>query len=155
MSIKEILVFDMDGVLCDSSSRFRVGSDGKVDLEHWRKSEPLAFFDGLGPMADFYKEKLASGEAYVVIATARVLDWAGRAWLSHKLGWPHHIIHREGQDDNRGGADLKIAGLKKLLRLKQFRDKPVTMFEDNARYLQAICDHFKCRGVYVPSNQGF
>lgn len=155
MAYKQMIVFDMDGVLCDSSSRFRPGKDGKIDLEFWRKSEPTAFFDGLGPKAEWYKSLMANGENYVVIATARVMDWAGRAWLHHKLGYPHHLIARKNQNDFRGGADLKIQGLENLRRLKQFAALPMLVVEDNAKYLEKICQHFKCEGIYVPSNQGF
>ena len=116
--IKKIAIFDMDGVLVDSSWRYRVSKvdNTKIDLQYWRDNE--------------------------------------KAFIDNKLGKPNAIIYRK-DNDNRGGAEMKIKGLKKLLSLKQFKDiKDITVFEDNAKYLKAICDYFKCKGVYIPSNQG-
>lgn len=155
MPIERISVYDLDGVLCDSSSRFKMGKNGNVDLALWRKSEPLSFFDALGPLANQYKLELKDPSVFVVIATARYVCWSGRAWLEYKLGWPQHLISRSTPDNPIGGADLKIKGLQKLLRLKQFKNKPMVMHEDNITYLSQICHFFKCNGVFVPSNQGF
>lgn len=156
MAIKKIAIFDMDGVLVDSSWRYRVSKNDntKIDLEFWRKHEKASYFDTLLPMAEEYKKMLDDPEYYVIIATARTMNSASWAFIENKLGKPNAIIYR-ADNDNRGGADMKIAGLKKLLSLKQFRNiKDITMFEDNAKYLKAICDYFKCKGVYIPSNQG-
>lgn len=155
--MKKLAIFDMDGVLVDSSWRYRVLPCGdKIDLEFWRKFEVAAYFDTLLPMADEYKRMLADPEYFVIIATARTMNSASWAFIDEKLGRPNAIIYRK-DNDNRGGAEMKIAGLRKLLALKQFRniDKAnITMFEDNAKYLKAICDAFGIRGVYIPSNQG-
>lgn len=156
MTIKKIAIFDMDGVLVDSSWRYRVCKDNpeKIDLKFWRDNEKGAYFDELLPMASEYQEMLKDPETYVIIATARTMNTASWAFLDDKLGKPDFIIYRHDGDE-RGGADMKIAGLKKLFALKQFQNvKDVTMYEDNAKYLKKICDTFKIRGVYVPSNQG-
>ena len=156
MAIKKIAIFDMDGVLVDSSWRYRVSKDDptKIDLKFWRDNEKGAYFDELLPMAKEYQEMLKDPETFVIIATARTMNTASWAFIDDKLGKPDYMIFRS-DDDNRGGADMKIAGLKKILSLKQFKGvKDITMFEDNAKYLKAICDYFKCKGVYIPSNQG-
>lgn len=154
--IKKIAIFDMDGVLVDSSWRYRVSANDntKIDLQFWRDNEKGAYFDELLPMAIEYQEMLENPEYYVIIATARTMNSASWAFIDDKLGKPDSIIYR-ADNDNRGGADMKIAGLKKILNLKQFREiKDITVFEDNAKYLKSICDYFKCKGVYIPSKQG-
>lgn len=158
MTIKKIAIFDMDGVLVDSSWRYKVLPCGsKIDLDHWRKHEKAAFFDPLLPMSQEYKEMLNNPDYYVIIATARLCHSADLAFIDMKLGRPDMLICRSGEKDTRGGAQLKIEGLKRLFNLKQFKqiDKSnIVMFEDNAKYLKAICDYFHIRGVYIPSQQG-
>ena len=146
----------MDGVLVDSAWRYRVSKEDntKIDLAFWRDNEKGAYFDTLLPMAEEYKRMLKDPAYYVIIATARTMNTASWAFISEKLGKPNAIIYWK-DNDNRGGAEMKIKGLNKILSLKQLKNiKDITMFEDNAKYLKAICDHFKCKGVYIPSNQG-
>ena len=154
--IKKIAIFDMDGVLVDSSWRYRVSKEDitKIDLQYWRAGEKGAYFDELLPMAKEYQNMLNDPEYFVIIATARTMNSASWAFIDNKLGKPNAIIYRK-DNDNRGGAEMKIKGLNKILSLKQFKGiKNITVFEDNAKYLKAICDYFKCKGVYIPSNQG-
>lgn len=154
--IKKIAIFDMDGVLVDSSWRYRVSKEDitKIDLHYWRAGEKGAYFDELLPMAKEYQNMLNDPEYFVIIATARTMNSASWAFIDNKLGKPNAIIYRK-DNDNRGGAEMKIKGLNKILSLKQFKGiKDITVFEDNAKYLKAICDYFKCKGVYIPSNQG-
>lgn len=154
--INKIAIFDMDGVLVDSSWRYRVLPCGdKIDLEFWRKHEHACYFDELLPMAQEYQKMLNDPSVYVIIATARTMNPPAWAFLQDKLGVPDYIIYREDANEEIGGAELKIRGLSKLFRLKQFAAvSDVTMFEDNIKYLKKICDHFNWKGVYIPSNQG-
>ena len=159
--ITEINVFDCDGVLLDSTHRYRttVRDDGMqvIDLQYWIDNEYRAYDDEALPTAlNEYKASLANPNAYTIIATAAVVCDNRIKCLRDKVGLPDYIIGRNTRNDTRGGAELKIAGLKKLFQLKQFATAKfnMTMYEDNLSYLTKICKAMNCRGVYIPSNQG-
>ena len=156
-SIKRLAVYDMDGTIVDSSHRYRTikNQDGseRIDLDFWRKNEPLAMLDSLLPMAEQYRQDLQDEECYVIIATARVMNGPDWQFVREILGEPDFFISRK-PNDNRSGKEMKISGLQKFFNLKNFRNADAVFYEDNVSYLKAVCDKFKIRGVYVPSNQG-
>ena len=150
---KRIAIYDMDGTIVCSLHRYRTIND-KIDLDHWRANEPLAYRDSLLPLAKQYKQDLENPEVIVIIATARVLNDPDDCFIRDILGTPNAIISR-GKNDSRSGKELKVKGLKKLFNLKGFKGiKDIVFYEDNVEYLKAVCDYFGCRGVYVPSKQG-
>lgn len=157
MAIKRLAIYDMDGTIVDSSHRYRtvICADGteKIDLQFWRDNQPLAMQDKLLPLAEQYRADLADPECYVIIATARVMNAPDWQFVKEILGEPDHFIYRADGDD-RGGAELKILGLKKFFNLKNFKEAAAVFYEDNTSYLKKVCDYFKIRGVYIPSNQG-
>jgi hypothetical protein len=152
MAIKRVSIYDMDGTIVCSMHRYRA-IDGKIDLQFWRDNEPLAMNDSLLPLAEQYKADLADINCYVIIATARIMHAPDYQFVRDILGQPDYIISRK-ENDSRSGALLKILGLTKFFNLKNFQNATVTFYEDNAAYLKAVCDKFKIRGVYVPSEQG-
>ena len=160
--IKKLSVFDLDGVLIDSTKRYRtMVKDGKemIDLDYWRENEHKAFYaDRLLPLAHGYFDKIMNDKSvYVVLATARVLNEPDRQFIREILGFEGHIISRKN-GDNRSGGLLKVLGLRKLLALAQFKNlERLEMFEDNHTYLKTICDAFRDRGMrgyYIASEQG-
>lgn len=159
--LTEINVFDCDGVLLSSAHRYRTMVNDKglqvIDLQHWIDNEHKAYEDSPLPTAlREYTASLQNPNAYTIIATAAVVCDNRIKCLRDKIGLPDFIIGRNGRTDTRGGAELKIAGLRKLLALKQFAiaKNNLTMFEDNLSYLSKICKAMDCRGVYIPSVQG-
>jgi len=157
MTIKRLAIYDMDGTIVDSTHRYRTikQADGteKIDLEFWRKNQPLAMLDKLLPLAEQYRADLRDPNTYTIIATARVMNPPDWQYVKEILGEPDHFIHR-AEGDTRGGAFLKILGLTKFFNLKNFKQAKAVFYEDNASYLKAVCDRFKIEGVYIPSNQG-
>lgn len=154
--IKYIDVFDCDGVLLSSMHRYRTMPCGtRIDLDYWRKnSTPEKIWkDEPLPMARYYRECLANPEHYVIIATARVCQQADLDCIEFKLGKPQKIIYRQ-EGDNQGGVALKLAGLKKLLNLKQFQGALWTVYEDNKTYLEGLCTALNARPVFIASEQG-
>jgi len=157
--IKQISVYDFDGTVVDSSHRYRTQIDAngleKIDLQYWIDNEHKTLEDTLLPLAERFKEELANPEIFVIVATARI--WCE---LSEKMAVregvkAQHIIARKDRNDQRGGAALKITGLKRLLNLKQFKNvKEIHIFEDNQNYLNDLVDAFNGIGHFYPSNQG-
>lgn len=155
-TIKRIAIYDLDGTVIDSSHRYRTIEEGgkvRIDLDHWRANEHLAYKDSLLPMAEQYKADLADDSCYVIVATARVMHEPDWQFVREHLGMPNHFIYRTPYD-TRSGAVLKINGLQKFFNLLQFRHVDAVFYEDNVQYLKAVCDKFRIRGVYIPSVQG-
>ena len=154
--IERIHVFDCDGVLMDSSHRYRtMPCNTRIDLDYWIENctpekiwqdEPL-------PMARLYRELLLSKSDYVIIATARVCQQADFDSIEFKLGKPQKFICRE-KGDHQGGVPLKLAGIRPLLNLKQFANAAITVYEDNLAYLSGLCEALNAKPIYIPSQQG-
>lgn len=166
VKMKTVHVFDCDGVLVDSSARYRTVKHPEkgevIDLDFWRANQFRALeVDKLLPTAKVYQELLYNAaDAFVIIATARQMqkDDAEMQHIAAVVGSPQALIYRK-EGDNRGGAALKLAGLRKLLNLKQFKGCRVEVYEDNIAYLKTMCDQlrawdFDVIGHYIPSNQG-
>ena len=152
MKIKTLHIFDVDGTLVNSEHRYRINQDGKINLDYWIANENKTMEDKPLPLFDFAKN-LPPGHAGI-IATARVwCDLSKQFAAKHGLKLP--VIARKNRQDNRGGASLKITGIKRLLNLKQYRDvEEIHVYEDNFSYLKALMIEFKAIGHYCPSNQG-
>lgn len=155
--IKHIAIYDMDGTIVDSSHRYRTVQDSqgiaRIDLQYWRDNEYRAMEDTLLPLAEQYRRDLQCEYTYVIIATARVMNTPDWQFVREILGMPDHMISRAAGDTRSGGL-LKVLGLQKFFNLKNFRDADAVFYEDNIQYLRTVCDHFKIRGVYMPSVQG-
>ena len=163
MKIQTIHIFDFDGTLVDSSHRYRTDSSGQaIDLQYWIDNEHLAHLDTpIKRVVKIFKDLCESVNDYALIATARIwCEGATRVCEQANIK-PNSLVARNGRDDCRGGAELKIAHVNKLLNLKQFKNvKEICVYEDNLTYLKKIADYyyakgFQVKGFYYPSNQGF
>lgn len=163
--IKKIKIYDLDGTLIDSSHRYRA-IDGRIDLDHWRENDThdKVMLDGFLDLFEWLKVDLTRKDTYVIFATARacVKNDHNYKFLEHHEIMPDMFIHRQGDTDTRGGAELKINAIKPLLNLKQFQNATIHIFEDNIQYLHdmtiALKGDFKkgrkVVGHFVPSLQG-
>ena len=155
--IKTVHVFDADGTLIDSSHRYRIDpATGKIDLDHWIENctpEKIAQ-DTLLPHAALYKALLDDPTAYVVIATARVMQRPDFIYFREVLGWPDKLVSRKKGDTSKG-ADMKIRGLRYLNNLAQFANAVKYFYEDNKDYLYPVADCLKAQAIFVPSEQGY
>lgn len=161
--IRTLYIFDIDGVLLDSSHRYRVelSKDGKqkIDLKHWRANEHKTLQDEPLPLAATYKKVLQQKSSFVIIATSRIMSAIDYQVIESKLGKPHALISRLTNEQK--GGDLKLNGVLRLindLNLKSI-DK-VHIYEDNIQYLKYIADGIKNNlnimpeAHYIVSNQG-
>ena len=150
------MVFDMDGVLCDSMHRYRTIQENgieRIDLPYWRENERLACRDSLLPA--FYSDYLPAidnPDCIVIIATARVINKPDNYFIHHHIPSPNFLISRENGSTVSGGK-LKVNGLKRIFNLQQFKGidlaQSMTVFEDNVAYLKAICDALKIKHHYT------
>lgn len=153
--IKTIHIFDFDGTLVDSSHRYRIKDNGKIDLAHWVANEHRAIDDSILPLMEKYKRLLKSKTDYPIIATARIWDNHTRDFIAKHNLPVGTVIARKNRDDSRGGAQLKIQGIKKLLNLKQFKNvNSFHVYEDNVSYLKDLCEAFNAIPHFFESNQG-
>lgn len=163
--IKKIKVYDLDGTIINSLHRYKT-KNGRIDLEHWRKNDTpkKVMQDSFLDLYKWLQVDLKRKDTFVIFATARacVENDHNYDFLKHHNIFPDMFIHRQGENDQRGGAALKIAAIKPLLNLKQFQNATVHIFEDNIQYLHDITialkgDFSKGRkvvGHFIPSQQG-
>ena len=70
---QRIHVYDLDGVLVDTSHRYRNLASGSIDLAYWleNRTEKNISRDKVLPLAKQYHADCLNPETYVVICTAR------------------------------------------------------------------------------------
>jgi len=139
--MKRIHIYDLDGVLVDTSHRYRNLPNGTIDLTYWlenARAEKIAL-DKLLPLAAQYKADLANPETYVVICTARQARQADFDFIATRLGNPDKLICRP-VGNMESDAKLKRRGFCRLLNLKQFQNITRKFWDDNLKNLQAVAD---------------
>lgn len=151
--MNKIIVFDIDGVLVDSSHRYRNLPDGTIDLAYWLENntpEQIAK-DKLLPLSITYRNAISHPDYYVIIATARQAGDADFEYIREKLGFPQHMIYRK-PGDHRPDWLLKLSALRKLLNLRQFWMTPIIVFEDNPTTAEKLEEELPmCSCRLIPS----
>ena len=129
--IKNIYIFDLDQTVIDSSHRNPTNSDGTLNFQKYFKlrTRRNIFKDKLLPLANIFKQ-VNTDENYVIIATARTIDYDDIDFLKLNGLIPNKIISRRWVVDNSPDAELKSKKLKQLFNLKQFKNVPKIMFDD-------------------------
>ena len=151
--MKNITIFDLDGTCIDSTHRQATRPDGTLNLEHWiENATPEKIFgDSLLPLAQQINKRTKQGD-FVIVCTARQMSDADFEFLMNEGINPHKIISR-AVGDNRPDGELKLAKLRSLFNLKQFRDMNKIMFDDASSVrsalrglLDAVIDPIKVNG---------
>lgn len=151
---KSIHIYDIDGVLVDSSRRYRE-TNGKIDLNHWTANRNQSqFADCLLPMAEQFTSQVFNPDMFVGIATARQLTLEEYIWLSDNLPVPHMVVSRAAGDE-RSSICQKVDGIRRELA-KFFRYPyipPIYYYDDNLTVAQGVAAQIGGIPVHVPSNQ--
>jgi phosphoglycolate phosphatase-like HAD superfamily hydrolase len=131
--MKRVVIFDLDETIIDSKHRTPNRPDGTLDLARYfeMKNRESIFRDSLLPLAETFKA-LDRSENYVVICTARAMNQDDYDFLAaHGLD-AHTVMCRplDGSENHISDAVLKARKIQRLRNLRQFRGKPVYMFDD-------------------------
>jgi FMN phosphatase YigB (HAD superfamily) len=141
MAFKRVMIFDLDETLIDSAHRTPSRPDGTLDLDRYfaLKNRESIFRDSLLPLAKTFKA-LDRSENYIVICTARAMNRDDYDYLADRGLDAHLILCRplDGSENHIGDAALKARKIQRLRNLKQFRGKPVTMFDDAIPVIRAM-----------------
>jgi len=130
--IERIHVYDLDGVLVDTSHRYRNLSNGLIDLDYWITNRTFSNMqrDKILPHAKQYRENCISKSVYTVLCTARVYHTLDIAWITNNIGMPNRLMMRPKNNYDMD-AELKLKQLRPFFALKQFSNLPRTLWEDN------------------------
>lgn len=143
MALKKIHVYDLDGVLVDSSHRYRNKPCGAIDLDYWfkmRTPENVAR-DSLLPLARQYVRDCQNSEIYTVICTSRSQEIEDIRFIYDNLGAPNKLIMRP-HGNMESDSILKRRQLMMLFNLRQFARLPRRLWEDNQKNIAALHDLF-------------
>jgi len=149
---KRIHTYDLDGVLVDTSHRYRNKPDGSIDLQYWfdNRTEEQIAKDKILPLAKQYMADCLNPETYVMICTSRAYHVLDIQFIVGHLGAPDKLIMRPvGNMEN--DAILKRRQLQRLFNLRQFAKLPRRFWDDNPRNLNACRDLFT-QVFHVPSH---
>ena len=130
--IKNVIIFDLDQTVIESSHRNPSNPDGTINLEQYFKlrNRTSIFRDKLLPLAKIFKQLKANGN-YIIIATARNIDHDDVDFLRSKGLDANIILSRKWIIETAvPDADLKARKLNSLFNLKQFKNVPKFMFDD-------------------------
>ena len=132
-----IMIFDLDHTVICSRHRQLTRPDGSLCLESWRvnSTREKIFQDSLLPLAGWMRRGYNHG-AEIIICTARVISEHDLDFLDHKRLKYHHILARDGFNDNRPDAMLKVTKLTPFFYTRDKRD--AVMFDDNQHVLAAV-----------------
>ena len=138
--IRNIVIFDLDQTVIDSSHRNPNNSDGTINLEKYFKlrNRKNIFRDKLLPLAKIFKQ-LKNNDNYIIVATARNIDHNDVDFLKANGLNADMILSRKWIVENAvPDAELKARKLNSLFNLKQFKNKPKFMFDDAPKVISKM-----------------
>lgn len=152
--LKSIHVYDCDGVLVDTSHRYRTKADGTIDLEFWfaNRNKKNMKQDKLLPHVRQYVADCLDSEVYTIICTSREYNALDIEFIAKRLGMPDKLLMRP-EGNIEPDAKLKRRQLQRMFNLIQLQKLPRTLWEDNQITIDRLNDMFT-HTVYVKSNQG-
>lgn len=125
-----MFIFDIDGVLADSSHRQNTLPDGTLDLDNWRKQSTPEKIAKDKPLLYAKYAKLLHKLGFTVkISTARVMSNEDYKWIKKYVGIDKHHIFSRPQGCFDMDSELKRNHFKVLSRQKNY-DK-MRFYDDN------------------------
>lgn len=154
--LKRIHVYDLDGVLVDTSHRYRTDENGATDMQYWianHTAEKIAL-DRLLPHAKQYLSDTLDPEIYTILCTVRTMHELDLEFIVGRLGVPDKIL-MVGEPHPPYTKDfiLKRRALQRMFNLMVLQKLPRTLWEDNRVTIDRLADMFT-HTIYVKSNQG-
>ena len=141
MAFKRLCVFDLDETIVDSAHRTPSRPDGTLDLDRYfaLKNRESIFQDSLLPLAAFFKA-LDRSENYIIICTARAMNQDDYDYLQANGIHAHKIMCRplDGSEHHIKDGALKARKIQRLRNLRQFKGKPVYMWDDASPVIHAM-----------------
>jgi FMN phosphatase YigB (HAD superfamily) len=127
---KEIVIFDLDETIINSTHRIPNKPDGTLDLVRYfeLKTRENVFKDTLLPLADLMRDMYASGKYHVIICTARHMNEDDYDFLEENDLKFHEIFER-GNVRKAHHYDLPDAEYKTKM-LKKYKNTPYTFYDD-------------------------
>lgn len=152
--LKSIHVYDCDGVLVDTSHRYKTKADGTIDLDYWRANctKEKMKLDKILPHTRQYIADCINDEVYTILCTSREYSKQNIEFIAGYLGMPDKLIMRP-EGNVEPDAKLKRRQLQRMFNLIQLQKLPRTLWEDNQITIDRLSDMFT-HTVYVKSNQG-
>jgi len=154
--LKRIHVYDLDGVLVDSSHRVRYHADGSQDMDFWMDSftPENVKLDKTLPHSWQYVQDILNPFIYVVLCSVRHSAPINIKQVREHIGTPNKmLLIGEHKPPFKPAHVLKRRQLQRIFNLRQFHGLPRTLWEDNPRTIDALDDLFT-HTIYVQSNQG-
>jgi hypothetical protein len=143
--IKEIHVYDVDGVLLDSVHRHKFNEDGTLDFFHYFKNSTPEKLeqDKILPMVTRYIASCVNPNVYAVICSVRSNEPKHINSIIRKLGKPDlMLLVGETKPPCTPGDKLKRKKLGPLFNLKQFQNVPRYLWEDSQKNIDTLKDLF-------------
>jgi hypothetical protein len=140
--LRQIHIYDCDGVLVDSSHRTKFKKDGTINLWHWfqNDTEENILKDTLLPYSENYKRDLNCPYTYVIICTARELRAPDFRFIRDNIGYPDRFIYKTIFTRKLDNGHFKKRELQKLFNLQQFQNLKKRFWDDNISNLYAVCE---------------
>ena len=135
--MRYVAIFDLDETVINSQHRTPNNSDGTLNLDAYiskHTAENVAK-DTLLPIAKIMQAAEKAG-AYIVVLTARDMAQFDYDFLNMHGLRAHKIMSRDTVKSKKhyqaSDGEYKEKWIKPFLNLRQFKNKPVVMFDDAA-----------------------
>lgn len=153
---KRIHVYDLDGVLVDTSHRYRTDKNGATDIQYWVENSTAKKMakDKILPLAKQYIHDCIDPEIYCILCTVRAMHVLDLQYIVGHLGMPDKILMvGESKPPYTKDHILKRRALQRMFNLIQLQKLPRTLWEDNQITIDRLSDMFT-HTIHVNSNQG-